>query len=490
MSRRDWIVALLAAVVIVAALWVLEGARRGVEITTALVGATPVTTYAKSGVDGPAVVVAHGFAGSRQMMQAYALSLAQAGYRVHSFDFLGHGRHSVPMSGDVGSVDGTTRLLVEQTLAVIHHAGGEGAKFPTVALLGHSMATDVLVRVAAQTPGDEPLVLLSAFSREITADRPDHLLLVTGAWEPGLVGFATEALQMLDPDAQPGRTVSAKGLTRRAVLAPAVEHVAILQSRTGRAEAVAWLDRFYSRSSAPSVPPTGWALLALLAGIVALARPLARLLPDRRVARAQIPPRSFALATLAPAVAAPLIAVPLDPGVLPVLVADYLALHLALFGGLQLVILWRAGVPLGHVAPAASLALLVYGLGIFGLALDRYGANFWPTPERLAIIAALSLGAVPFMLSDALVTQGGRAPLWQRLSARAAFLVSIAIAVALDFEGLFFLLMIAPVIVLFYLVFGLMGRAVALRTGAATAGLALGLILAWALGVSFPLFSA
>jgi len=208
------------------------------------------------------------------------------------------------------------------------------------------------------------------------------------------------------------------------------------------------------------------------------------------VARAQIPPRSFALATLAPAVAAPLIAVPLDPGVLPVLVADYLALHLALFGGLQLVILWRAGVPLGHVAPAASLALLVYGLGIFGLALDRYGANFWPTPERLAIIAALSLGAVPFMLSDALVTQGGRAPLWQRLSARAAFLVSIAIAVALDFEGLFFLLMIAPVIVLFYLVFGLMGRAVALRTGAATAGLALGLILAWALGVSFPLFSA
>ena len=49
--------------------------------------------------------------------------------------------------------------------------------------------------------------------------------------------------------------------------------------------------------------------------------------------------------------------------------------------------------------------------------------------------------------------------------------------------------MIAPVILLFFLVFGLMGRWVAARAGAASAGLALGLILAWALGVSFPLFA-
>jgi hypothetical protein len=132
------------------------------------------------------------------------------------------------------------------------------------------------------------------------------------------------------------------------------------------------------------------------------------------------------------------------------------------------------------------IGLVIWGLGVFGLALDRYGANFWPTPDRLWIIAALALGAVPFMLADAWAAAG--APLWQRVLARLAVFVSLGIAVALDSQGMFFVLMILPVILLFWLTFGLMGRFVTARAGATSAGLALGLILAWALGVSFPLF--
>ncbi len=183
-------------------------------------------------------------------------------------------------------------------------------------------------------------------------------------------------------------------------------------------------------------------------------------------------------------------AVPLDPGILPVLVADYLALHLLIYGALQLVLLRRFGVPWGHFSALAVVALLVWGLGVFGFALDRYAANFWPVGARWWIIAALALGAIPFMVADAFVTQGGRAPLSHRIGARAGFLASLGFAVALDFWGLFFLLMIAPVILLFYVVFGLMGRWVARRGGALSAGIAQGLILAWAIGVSFPLFVA
>ena len=94
------------------------------------------------------------------------------------------------------------------------------------------------------------------------------------------------------------------------------------------------------------------------------------------------------------------------------------------------------------------------------------------------------------MLADALATDGGRAPLWQRIALRVGFLASLGLAVALDFEGLFFLIMIAPVIVLFYALYGLVGRWVAARQGAMAAGIGLGLCLAWALGVSFPLFAA
>ena len=152
---------------------------------------------------------------------------------------------------------------------------------------------------------------------------------------------------------------------------------------------------------------------------------------------------------------------------------------------LGLLALWR--IPLGPFG-TDGFVFLVAGCGLVVIALDRYAANFVPTPERLWIIAALLTGAVPFFVADARLSH--RASIGRRLFLHGMFLASLVFAVALDFEGLFFLLMIAPVIVLFYLVFGSMGHAVSARSGPVAAGLALGLVLALALGVSFPLFEA
>lgn len=482
------LLAVTAVIVAALALWQLEGQRRGVEISTFTVSDTPVTRMTMPGADGPVVVVAHGFAGSRQMMQAYGLDLARAGYRVWAFDFEGHGRNRVPMSGDVNSIDGTTRLLIAQTGRVVATAVAQEGWSGEAALLGHSMATDVILRAALEDDRIGPVVAISAFSQVVTATAPDTLLLITGAWEAGLRGFAREAVAMVTPGAGEGETVTAGDVTRRAVVAPWAEHVAVLHSRVGRAEAVAWLDAAYGRTSDVAVRATGPWFLALMAAIVALAAPLARLLPQ------SAPPvpgalraGPFALVVLVPALLAPLLAVQVETRILPVLVADYLALHLALYGLCQLVLFWWFGRRADGLRPLAILAVLVWGLGVFGLALDRYGANFWPTPERLGIIAALSLGALPFMLADAVLARG--APLWQRVTARVGFLVSLGLAILLDTERLFFLAMIAPVILLFFLIYGLMGRWVAARAGAMSVGVALGLILAWALGVSFPLFA-
>ncbi len=484
-ALRAWVVPVCALLLAAWAITVLERARVGVEITRYNVGETPVTRMS-DGSGGPAVVVAHGFAGSRQMMQGYGLVLARAGYDVHAFDFLGHGRNPVPMSGDVGALSGTTQRLVDQTLTVVDAVDRAGAP---VALLGHSMATDVLVRVAdAREVG--PVVLLSAFSDAIKPRHPTDLLIITGAWEPGLTDFAMRAARMVDPAAQSGETVREDDVRRQALLAPWVEHVAILHSRAGRQAALDWLNGFYGRAGQAGTPLTGWALLALLAAVTALFGPLARLLPKRTPPYAPWRAPAFLAVALLPAIAVPLLAAPIETRVLPVLVADYLALHLALYGVLQIALLaWMRGrAGLSWPRPAMAALLIAWGLGVFGVALDRYGANFWPVGPRVPIIAALCLGAVPFMLADAWLAWG--TPLWQRVVARLAFLASLIAAVVLDTERLFFLVMIAPVTVLFWLTFGTMGRAAARRAGPVTAGLALGLILAWALGVSFPLFRA
>ncbi|MEM6937721.1 MAG: hypothetical protein AAF552_14775, partial [Pseudomonadota bacterium] len=133
--------------------------------------------------------------------------------------------------------------------------------------------------------------------------------------------------------------------------------------------------------------------------------------------------------------------------------------------------------------------LVVWGIGAFGFALDRYAASFFPTAERLPLIGVLTLGTVPFMVSDSAITQAGRANIWRRVGARVPFFASLVAAAALDPERLTFVLIVLPVIVLFFVVQGLMGRWVGQRSGAAAAGLGLGLCLAWALGVSFPLFA-
>ncbi len=481
-----FVLALAAALLSV---WQLERSRAAIAITPIAVGATPATLYRMGDDPAPLVVVAHGFAGSTQLMQAFSLSLARAGYVVLAFDFEGHGRNPVPMSGDVTRIDGTTRLLVEETRRVID----AGLAFPgtdgRVALLGHSMASDVVVRTAIADPRVDAVVAVSMFSEAVTPTEPRRLLAITGAWEGFLRTAALDSARLVDPAAEEGETVTNGPTTRRAAVAPGVEHVGVLYASTSLREAQAWLDAAFGRTTPLTPAPVGPWLALLMASLVALAWPLAALLPDRHPPPHPVSLRAYALALAIPAIAAPLIATQVEVRILPVLVADYLALHLALQGLLQIALLHRAGVRFGPLRPLALAALLLWGLGVFGVALDRYGANFWPIPERLAIIAALALGTIPFMAADALATLATGASALRRLAARAALLGSLAFAVALDFERLFFLAIIFPVILLFFVVFGSMGRWVGTRAGATPVGLALGLILAWSLGVSFPMFA-
>ncbi len=138
-----------------------------------------------------------------------------------------------------------------------------------------------------------------------------------------------------------------------------------------------------------------------------------------------------------------------------------------------------------------ALALTVYGIFVFGGAIDRYVASFWPIPARLPIIAVIAVGALPYMIADSLIAEGGRAAVWRVLVARSLFIASLGAAVALDFKRLFFLLIIIPVILVFFTIFGVIGGWVGRRTGSpCSVGIGLGLLLAWAIGVTFPMFAA
>ena len=488
------LLAAIAGLVFCAAgVWNLERARSGLTIEPFSVGSTPATAYRLAGAPkAPAVVIAHGFAGSRQLMEAYALTLAQAGYVAVSFDFEGHGRNPTPMSGDIAQIDGTTQILKREVRRVIDGTLALPSVDGRIALLGHSMASDIIVREAIEDHRVAAIVTISMFSEAVTKSEPRNLLMISGEWESFLRQNALRMAQLTDPSAREGETVgdSSTISRRRTFVAPHVEHVGVLYSPQAMGEARDWLDDVFGRSSKTPVAATGIWIAILLAGILLLAWPMAGLLPRMNGPATILPPRTFLLASLVPAIITPCLLTLVDTRFLPILVADYLAAHLFVFGLLSLGLLMWNGVRLRPIAWVSAAALAAYGIFVFGFALDRYVASFMPNAARAQAIAAIAVGALPYMIADALTADGGRAPYWRIFLSRGAFLASLGAAVMFDFERLFFLLIIIPVVLLFFVIFGTMGGFVARRTmSPMAAGIGLGLILAWSLGVSFPMFS-
>jgi dienelactone hydrolase len=552
------ILAMLALVAIVAALWHLEADLRGIDRDSDAVGDTPVSIYRAAGLDsGPLVVIAHGFAGSRPLMEPFALTFARAGYVAVSYDFRGHGRHPRPLSGELGDQEGTPALLIEQTREVVEFALGLPQVDGRLAVLGHSMATNILVRYAQKDERVQATVGVSMFAPTIDEDSPANLLAMAGSLEGRLVeeGRRVVALaQRMEPEDVEAFTTYgslAEGRGRRLVVSPRVEHVGVLYSSTSLDEARRWLDGVFGMEASdvdgliprgeevrpgaedPQIGPSGgWVSargrwLALLFGaLLVLAWPLSALLPRSRTVDTAVPdpgaPQSrrpspapgaaerpswklFALLAGLPALLTPLLLTFIPTDFLPVVVGDYVAVHFGVYGLLTGGLLWwRAGRPsageiLGHGGlrgPTLGRTLLGAGL-IFAFFLaalawpiDRYFTSFMPIGARMPLILAVLAGTLPYFVADEWLTRRaqplrGAYPLTKFL-----FLVSLGLAVALDFEGLFFLIIIVPVIVLFFIVHGLFSRWAFHQTGSPlVAGLANAAAFAWALGVTFPLYA-
>lgn len=495
-----FIVFVIAAGAAIAALLRLHANYAGVQIENRQLGATPLTLYRPASAPlGPVVVIAHGFAGSGKLMQSFALMLARNGYIAATFDFPGHGRHLAPMTGDIASVDGATRVLV-QSLADVAQAVrplGDGR----IAVLGHSMASDIVVRYAEAHPEVAATVAISMFSPAVTPTQPRNLLVVDGEWE----GFLkTEALRVASlaiapAAAQAGVTYGdfAAGTARRAAVAPHVEHASVLFSQAAQRESLAWLDAAFgiTRTAPPALDDRGPWIALLLAGGVALAWPLSRALPVicRPPGGAGLGWRALPLPMLAPAVATPLLLRFAPTHFLPVLVADYLSVHLALYGALTALALafTRRARPLTTPPPKVALAAALTTGWIFAslaLPIDVYVTSFEPGPSRAPILAALIVGTLLYMLADEWLTRGEGAGRGAYAASKLALIVSLALAITLDFERLFFLIIILPIIVLFFLIHGLYSGWAYRRTGHPFVGAtANAIVLAWALGSAFPL---
>ena len=347
--------------------------------------------------------------------RSFALTFARNGYVAATFDFPGHGRNPTPLTGDLEHVEGATRVLVAETAKVAAAVRGLGDG--RLAVLGHSMASDIVVRFAESDPDVAATIAVSMFSPAVTRTAPKNLLVIVGDWEGFLKTEALRAVSLATAPAapEPGVTYGAigEGTGRRVAFSPHVEHASVLFSQASMREALAWLDQTFGvvRSAPPAIDDRGPWILALLAGIVALARPLSTLLPAVAIPKtgAGLGWRRLPALLAIPMVATPILLRFAPTHFLPVLVADYLAVHFAVYGLIAAIALFwarrfgggaaRAAVSIPALA-AAAIAITAYGFVALVWPIDSFVTSFVPGRERITLVAALMIGTALYFLSD------------------------------------------------------------------------------------------
>jgi pimeloyl-ACP methyl ester carboxylesterase len=516
--------ALLLALVAIAAigtgLWRLGTASAGLTITTQRVGEVPVTLYRPADeAPAPVVVIGHGFAGSQQLMQPFAVTLARNGFLAVTFDFPGHGRNPIPFVARIDDEERRVGILLGALEQVASFAAGLPGADAQLALLGHSMAGDVLVRYAAAHRDQVAAsVLVSPYlGPDAPRTEPRNLLFLVGALEPEMLRQASrEAIAQASGGELPNADAVAIGVdygeltagsARRLVLVPGVEHIGVLYGQGGLSAALDWLNQAFGRTGEGFIDARGRSLALLFLGLVALAWPLSRLLPRAatRPLGAGLPWRRLLPVALVPAVLTPVILRLVPSDYLPILLGDYLALHFGLYGLLTAAGLWwtlarQRGDPAVTVAPAGpgrtlwsglligTLAAAAYLTLVMAVPIDRYVTAFLPAAGRGWLILAIVPGTWAYFAADGWLTRGPGAPRGAGVFTKALFLISLLVAVALNLNALFFLIIIVPAILVFFLLYGLIGSWLYRRTWhPLVGGLAIGLAFAWAIAVTFPL---
>jgi len=526
LTRFQQLAALMALGAIVVALSMLFGAERGLSIVHTEVDGIPVSVFEpRDAQPAPAVLIGHGFAGSRQLMHPFAVTLARNGYVAVVFDFPGHGRNPTPLAGTIGEPERAEALL-DAFGRVARFARALPASDGRLATLGHSMAGDILVRYADIDPDVDAAVAVSPYlSRELGAEGQRNLLFVYGEYEPAMIrDQGREAVAMV-ADVEPADIElattygdMAAGNARRMVVSEGVEHIGVLYSATSLHAAMDWLNEVYGRAgagadsgAAPSnagtdsgtgsrpdtkmVDSRGPWLGLFFAGVVLLAWPLSELLP--RLAPEPLGAglrwhRLLPLA-IAPALLTPLILWPLPSDFLPIVIGDYIALHFGLYGLLTLAGLWFAGQrPVAiwrGVSPGAfMLALLVvaaYETIAVMLPTNRFVAAYVPGADRIGTVLVLFIGTLFWFAADEWLTRGGARGAYALT--KVLFVVSLMLAVALNLNELFFLVIIIPAILALFIIFGLFSGWIYRRTNhPLIAAVTSAATFASAIAVSFP----
>jgi len=430
----------------------------------------------------PAIILVHGFAGSRQMVSAYGYTLAHAGYVVLMLDLPGHGRNRAPFEreANIAAIGEAFELLQGQPEVDMSRVG----------LLGHSMGAEAVLRAASESPERyRATVAVSPVYTAVSAVTPRNLQLQAGSWEPRYL----ESAQRILVEAGGASTDFANGRARALVTVPRAEHIGILFRYRSHQAARQWFDQAFDYRSAGSNDHHDWRLLGWLlhvAGWFLVASAISPAYQREPSLERELIRRPFQWAGV---LAAPFLAT----GAVLVLgrffpvgrlggvvVGGAVAFWFLVAGTVFLVAVYRRGLPDGED--------IVRGVGVFlflAVAVGMTGhlawANWALTPARLLRWPLFALACTPWFVATEFGQGDPRgASRWWWWGAQVASVLAALLLLARLVPGMGVVALILPLLPAYFALFVYLGGKVR-RPWAY--GIGCGLFFGWVLVVAFPI---
>lgn len=408
MNGKRLLVLVVTLLLIVFSWWGVMTARANLTVRQMEREGVPLLYVAPIAEKAPGVLIAHGYAGSKQLMLGYAYTLAQAGYAVMLWDFDSHAANSKLLEKNSlsSNLEVAYAALIEQPevdtsrLAVLGHSMGSGAVM--------SAAINNINRYAAT-------VAISPTGALLTPNAPRNLQLQAGSWEGRFVVNAERLLQAAGGENQN----LADGRARELVVIPNAEHITILFRPRSHQAAKNWLDATFGvqRQSNYVDRRMVWYFLHLLAWLAVL-NTISPIWADSTIVHKTGQLRSWFGLLIAPFVAS---------GGLTLLnrIIDIDSLGGVLVGGAVSIWFGMAGLTwltVMYEMPRPTIRGTGLGIALFALLWVGFGTMAqivwlqWDLiPARLQLFPILALACFPWFLASGLAQQNltvGKRALW------------------------------------------------------------------------------
>jgi dienelactone hydrolase len=474
------VIGIVLSLILIAISWLgLTNLRTGLAVRSVSQQDVPMLFMAPKEVkERPGILVAHGFAGSKQLMFGYGYTLAHNGYGVLLLDFKGHGANAASIDRDKLQQDFSTALTVLKAQPEIDSN--------KIGLLGHSMGSQVVMLAGIeQSKAISAVVAVSPTDAPLTPKEPRNLQLQAGEWEGQFIQRSAELLQKAG-GANPN-TDEGKGRSR--VIISQAEHILILFKDQSHRAALEWFNAVFHQTSTVEFRDRRmvWYGLHLLSWL-------------------------FLLGTLSPIFAEKV------PLLKPRYLRNWLGLGiapLAAIGVVSIVSQWTSLENLGGLLIGGALGFWLfiagltwcgaisrfsrptiksmgYGLLLFTLLWIGFGAmaqeswlQWWLIPARLKLWPILAIACFPWFLASGIVQE--QANLRQRILWWLAQSIALTLGLSITLilvPNLGFLALIIPIVPIVFAILSYAGSQVkeAWRYAIASA-----LFFGWTIASVFPL---